>query len=70
MLVALNKSVVENGFKGDVAGPAAIAVEIETEVSTHSDFEDWPSGTARSFGDPAGQRLDFERLEEKVAQRT
>ena len=65
----MNKSAVENGFKRDAGGPPAIAVAIETEVSTHSDFEDWPAGTAR-FEDPAGKRPDFERLEEKVAQRT
>ncbi|KAM5537028.1 hypothetical protein V8D89_009357 [Ganoderma adspersum] len=77
VLVALNKSAVElNGFKREFAAEPAIAVAIETVVSTHSDFEDWPSGTAGSlsrFGDPttgSSQRLDFEREEEKVAQRT
>ncbi|KAM5536738.1 hypothetical protein V8D89_009577 [Ganoderma adspersum] len=74
VLVALNKSAVENGFKREFAASPAIAVAIETVVSTHSDFEDWSSGTAKSlsrFGDRTGsQRLDFERSEEKVAQRT
>ena len=43
VLVALNKSAVEHGFKpSDVAGPRsgiAVAVAVETVVSTHSDFE-------------------------------
>ncbi len=44
MLVALNKSAVENvnGFTRDGAGAGApgIEVAVETVVSTHSDFED------------------------------
>ena len=46
MLVALNKSAVENvnGFTRDGAGagagPPGIEVAVETVVSTHSDFED------------------------------
>ena len=41
MLVTLNKSAVEHGFKpSDVAAPrSGIAVAVETVVSTHSDFE-------------------------------
>ncbi|KAM5536737.1 hypothetical protein V8D89_009576 [Ganoderma adspersum] len=74
VLVALNKSGIENGFKpSGVAGPPGIAVEVETVVSTHSDdVEDSPSGTAGSFSrfsDPS-QRLEFERSEEKMMQRT
>ena len=81
MLVALNKSGVENGFKpSGGAGPPGIAVVVETVVSTHSDdVGDSPSGTAGSFSrphfsDPGVARwgLEFERfdLEEKMAQRT
>ena len=85
MLVALNKSGVENGFKpSEAAGPPGIAVAVETVVSTHSDgVGDSPSGTAGGlsfsrprFSDPshgvARWGLEFERfdLEEKMAQRT
>ncbi|KAM5537029.1 hypothetical protein V8D89_009358 [Ganoderma adspersum] len=57
VLVALNKSAVENGFKPDFASPPGIAVAVETVVSTHSDFEDSLPGTTGHFGDP-GQRLE------------
>ena len=83
VLVALNKSGVENGFKpSEAAGPPGIAVTVETVVSTHSDdVGDSPSDTAGGFsrarfGDPshgvARWGLEFERfdLEEKMAQRT
>ena len=85
MLVALNKSGVENGFKpSGGAGPPGIAVVVETVVSTHSDdVGDSPSGTVGSpsfsrprFSDPSVAQarwgLEFERfdLEEKMAQRT
>ena len=79
MLVALNKSGVENGFvKCEATGPPVLAVAVETVVSTHSDdVGDSPSGTAGSFSrphfsDPGVARwgLEFERFEEKMAQRT
>ena len=42
MLVALNKSAVENGLrlKRDAAGPTAITVAVEMVVDTHSDLEE------------------------------
>ena len=60
MLVALNKSAVEHGFKPeDVAGPrSGIAVAVETVVSTHSDFEPedlLPNTTGPHFGSDPGQ---------------
>ena len=86
MLVALNKSGVENGFvKRDseaIGHPPGIAVAVETVVSTHSDdVGDSPEGTAGGFSRPrfsdpshgvARWGLEFERfdLEEKMAQRT
>ena len=66
VLVALNKSGVENGLKRDVAAPLGplqgigIAVSVETVVSTHSDFEPedlLPNTTGPQFGSDPGQAL-------------
>ena len=64
VLVALNKSAVEHGFKpSDVVGPrSGIAVAVETVVSTRSDFEPedsdlLPNTTGPHFGSDPGQAL-------------
>ena len=64
MLVALNKSAVENGVKRDAEYPAAITVVVETVVDAHSDVEDpvrTPSDTIEGDSSP-----DFSYSEKRL----